>query len=36
MLNESACIAADQYSETTFFTDFINKYNCSGMLVKMS
>lgn len=35
MLNESACIVADQYSETTFFTDFINKYNCSGMLVRM-
>ena len=35
MLNESACIAADQYSETTFFTDFISKYNCSGMLVRM-
>lgn len=35
MLNESACIAADQYSETTFFTDFINEYNCNGMLVKI-
>ena len=35
ILNEDICKEADEISESTFFTDFLKKYDCSGMLVRI-
>lgn len=35
-LDENACEIADEYSETTFFTDFLKKHNCSGMIIRIT
>lgn len=36
LLDTDACEIADKYSETTFFTDFLKKHNCSGMIVRIT
>jgi len=36
ILNEDICKEADEISESTFFTDFLKKYDCNGMLIKVS
>lgn len=36
ILNEELCKEADEISESTFFTDFLKKYDCNGMLIKVS
>lgn len=36
VLNEDQCRMADEYTETTFFTDFIKEYNCNGMFIQIT
>lgn len=36
VLNEDQCKEADEYTESTFFTDFIKKHNCNGMFIRIT
>ena len=36
VLNENQCRMADEYTGTTFFTDFIKEYNCNGMFIQIT
>jgi len=36
LLDETDCKIADEYSKSTFFTDFLNKYDCNGMIIRIT
>lgn len=36
ILNEQQCEIADEYTGTTFFTDFIKKHDCNGMFIQIT
>ena len=36
VLNEDQCKKADEYTEMTFFTDFIKEHNCNGMFIRIT
>lgn len=36
LLNKDACKIADNESHSTFFSDFLNEYNCNGILVRIT
>lgn len=33
VLNKDQCIRADDYTQSTFFTDILEKYECNGLLI---
>lgn len=36
LLNEERCKEADEFTKSTFFTDFLKKYDCNGMLIRVA
>lgn len=36
VLNENQCKKADEYTRSTFFTDFIKEYDCNGMFIRIT
>ena len=36
ILNEQQCEMADEYTGTTFFTDFIKEHGCNGMFIQIT
>ena len=36
ILNEKQCEVADKFTGTTFFTDFIKKYDCNGIFIQIT
>lgn len=36
ILNEEQCEVADVYTKTTFFTDFLKRYDCNGMFIRIT
>lgn len=36
ILDEKQCSIADEYTGTTFFTDFIKEHGCNGMFIQIT